>query len=240
MLYGGRPVAVPACRLVVHWGMLPHQILKCDPAVQVLGVHLPLVWCLQWEISTVLTARLLGMELLIEPLRTRPCSDLALLKDWKQLLQSNRPEANAIVLAEVRARLLRVSLTQHASHPFESAPAPASAAGGFHRALELIATQFREPLRLSEVAGRAGISPRHLTRLFHEHTGQTINAYITRLRLLHVQRLLMTTRRKVLDIMYESGFSCPTHFYRVFQERERCTPRQYRQWARQGFGGPSV
>jgi len=229
MLYGGRPVTVPENRLMVHWGMLPHQMLEREPHTLVVGIHLPLSWFLQWNMPTALTARLLDMELLVEPEQIEPCSDLALLKNWHRLLQRYGKEGQAAVLAEIRARLLRLAL-EHSEPKKAEIPLTAHlGSSSFHRALEEITQHFREPLRIEQIAKKSRVSPRHLARIFSENTGQTINHYLTQLRLSHVQRLLVTTDRTVTDIMYDAGFTCPTHFYKVFRKQAGCTPHQYRQ-----------
>ncbi len=228
MLYGGKTISVPENRLVIHWGMLPHQVVRRDPLALVVGIHLPLVWFLQWQIPAHLTARLLGLDLLIEPPRQQPCSDLAMLKNWHHLLGKHGREGIPVVLAEVRARLLGLALSHNDLRDDGLIKADHLAPSAFHRTLQEITQHFREPLQIARLAKQAGISPRHLTRIFHEHTGQTINEYLTRLRLSHAQRLLITTDRKVIDVMYDCGFTCSTHFYKVFREQAGCTPRHYR------------
>ncbi len=225
MLYGGRPVTVAPDRLVVHWGMLPHQMLRRDPHARVVGIHLPLGWILQWALPGDMTGRLLDLEVLIEPARATPCADLPRLLDWHRLLREGGDAAAGIVLAEARARLLRLAASQAACG---NAPAPLAEPTAFSRTLQVIIRHFQEPLRLRDIADDAGISPRHLARIFTGYTGQTVNGYITNLRLSLAQRRLMASNAKVLDIMVEAGFSCPTQFYRLFKDRTGLTPAQYR------------
>ena len=226
MLYGGTPVTIPPNRLVVHWGMLPHQVLKRSSGALVVGLHLPLAWVMQWGLPSSLLTRLLDLEYIIEPPREHPSSDLELLHDWNKILNNGEDLSQEIILAEVRARLLRLSLSQvKTRQKLSDTPAPHI----FVKALKYIVRHFKEPIHLDQIAYAAGVSSRHLTRLFHQNTEQTINAYITRLRLSHVMRLLVTTDRTVTDIMYDAGFSCTTHFYKVFREQTGKTPRQYRQ-----------
>jgi len=223
MLFGGQAVTVPPDRLVVHWGMLPHQMLRRDPGAEVVGVHVPLSWVLEWSLPSGLISRLLDLQPVIEAPRRVPFSDLALLQDWYRLLNSAAPEAENIVRAEIHGRLLRL-----APPPAEHAAPGTVSAAAFSRALQFIARHFRDSIFLADIARAAGISRRHLTRLFAEYTGQTVNGYITHLRLSHARRLLTTTDRKVLDVMHDSGFSCPTQFYRKFQEQTGLSPRRYR------------
>lgn len=223
MLFGGLAVKVPPDRLVVHWGMLPHQMLRRDPGAEVVGVHIPLAWVLDWSLPPGLISRLLDLQPVIEPPRKAPFSDLALLQDWFRLLETGVPQAVDIVRSEVRGRLLRLAM------PVVSAkPSAIATPSSFSRALQYIVRHFRDSIFLADIASAAGISRRHLTRTFADYTGQTVNGYITHLRLSHARRLLTTTDRKILDIMHDSGFSCPTHFYKRFQEQTGLSPRRYR------------
>ncbi len=226
MLYGGRAVTVAPDRLVVHWGMLPHQMVRREPSARVVGLHIPLVWVLQWSLPGDLLTRLLDLDVLIEPARSAPCGDLALLRDWYRLLGERSAGPADIVLTEARARFLRLACDRAGAPP--PAPPPHPEPGAFSRALRTIIRRFRDPLRLRDVAAAAGISERHLARLFMAYTGQTVNGYITGLRLSHAQRMLMTGDAKVLDILYEAGFSCPTQFYSLFKARTGTTPARYR------------
>lgn len=228
MLYGGREVVMRPNRLVVHWGLLPHQALSRDPDSLVVGIHVPLSWFLQWEIPGAFIERVLNLELLIDTPRKEPCSDVSLLRNWHCILGKYGKEAEPIVLKECQGRLLRMALdakmaTDKTDHGTVHPPAAA-----LYRALELIALKFREPLRIVDIAAHAGLSSRHLTRTFYQYTGETINEYLTRLRLSYAQRLLVTTDRTVTDIMYDAGFTCSTHFYEVFGNQTGLTPSKYR------------
>ncbi len=227
MLYGGTVIKLEANRLIVHWGMLPHQVLERTQETTVVGLHIPLILVLQWDLPAYLLTRLLALELFIEPSRAAPCSDLDLLLDWNRLLAVNDEISREIVLTETRSRLLRMLHTQsdtssHFTHDKHISHL-------FFNTLRYIIKHFKEPITLSEISDVVGISKRHLARVFQENTGQTINSYIVHLRLLHAMRLLATTDRTVTDIMYDAGFSCTTHFYRVFREQTGKTPREYRQ-----------
>jgi AraC-like DNA-binding protein len=94
--------------------------------------------------------------------------------------------------------------------------------------LRHVVAHFREPLRLTDIASASGISPRHLTRTFARCTGQSVNGYITNLRLAYAKRLLAVEDAKILDVIHASGFSCAAQFYHLFRAQTGVTPRQYR------------
>ena len=229
MLYSGRVIKVPPGHLVVYWGIQPHQMLDRDPNAQVVGLHLPLVWFLQWDLPKELVAAILGLEVLIEPVRNTPCSDLALLRNWVHLVENKQSQGQEIVLAELRGRLLRLA----SRLVREDAGKPASTfqpvtPGIFGRAVEFIAEHFRDPIHIADIAAAAGVSRTHLMRTFRTTSSWTVNEYVTHLRISHAQRLLVTTDDKVIDIMYNSGFNSPNRFYEAFSRQTGSTPARYR------------
>jgi transcriptional regulator GlxA family with amidase domain len=53
-------------------------------------------------------------------------------------------------------------------------------------------------------------------RVFRKQCGASVWEYLTRLRVAHAQRLLITTNLKVLDVAMESGFGSVAPFYAAF------------------------
>jgi len=76
-----------------------------------------------------------------------------------------------------------------------------------------------------EVAGR---SPEHVSRVFHQTMGQTLNQYLTTLRLQYAERELVSSDTPVIDIAQDCGYTSLSHFYKLFSERYGLPPRRYR------------
>ena len=234
MLYGGRSVTIPPNRLIVNWGILPHRVLKHEPRAQVVGIHVPLTWLLQWNLPQTLVGRLLNLEVLIDQPQSVPCSDLDRLRYWVNIVRTEGEAGQEIVVLAARARLLQLALDHSASDaPAWPDTGPLVAPGLFQRAVEFMAEHFLEPIHIRDVAQAVGVTPRHLTRIFRQISGHSLNEYITQLRLSNAQRLLVTTDQKIIDIMYESGFRSQAWFYRIFQQQAGCSPSRYRR-AHQG------
>lgn len=85
-----------------------------------------------------------------------------------------------------------------------------------------------ETLSPVSVADFIGVSKATLYRRFHEITGKTPSKFIRTLRLEHAARLLRTTKLTVSEIMYQSGFSNKSYFYREFQKQYQVSPKDYR------------
>jgi transcriptional regulator GlxA family with amidase domain len=116
------------------------------------------------------------------------------------------------------------------------APQKSSAAERFgtnHAALLLILEKMEatveSPLHRASMAALAGISERHLDRLFATHLGDGFLRTYLRIRLEHARRLLEQSPLSIAEIAYAVGFSSSAHFTRSFTAMLGRTPRQTRQ-----------
>lgn len=225
MLYGGRPLRVPAEQLVVFWGAMPHQTWVADPKSIAHVVYVPLPMLLQWQLPAWFVERLTNFDVLVEPRRADPAPDLSLIRNWIRLLRPRTLAAERIVLLEIEARLRRLALTPRAV----PALPPHSAVGRLEPMVAIIAQRCLDTLTTADVAREAGLTRSYAARLFRRATGLTMLEYITRQRVSHAQRLLVTTDRGVLDIMGACGFKSPARFYVVFRRFTGVTPHRYRQ-----------
>ena len=113
--------------------------------------------------------------------------------------------------------------------------APASAAEidpslpkGVRLALELMHANIEDPIGIDEIAEHAGLSRRHLERLFRRHVQATPPRYYLELRLTHARQLLQHTSKSLTEVAVASGFVSFPHFYRRFRELFAIAPRQFR------------
>lgn len=92
--------------------------------------------------------------------------------------------------------------------------------------------KIREPENISrpiaELCSLTYFSYSHLTRLFKQYTGKTLNEYLTNLRLNYSAMLLRTTDMNVLEIASRAGYDSLSYFIRIFKNRFQITPKKYR------------
>ncbi len=96
------------------------------------------------------------------------------------------------------------------------------------RVVEYISANFAEPLALDDLAGEAGVSKFHFTRLFRERTGATPHAFLVQIRMTAARRMLMTTDLSVAEIAARCGFVRPAHFGTAFTRRFGMSPTAFR------------
>lgn len=91
--------------------------------------------------------------------------------------------------------------------------------------IDWISQHLGESISLHTVAAVANFSPFHFHRVFRAHTGETLAAFVTRVRLERAIMLMRTARGKSLtSIALESGFSSSSNFSRVFKARYGVSP----------------
>lgn len=102
-----------------------------------------------------------------------------------------------------------------------------------NEARALLHDQYREQLRLSDVADAVGVHPGHLARVFRLRYGTPVGAYVRGLRLTWAAGRLTDSEDAIAQIAYEAGFFDQSHFTRMFRRHFGLTPQAYRRAVRQ-------
>lgn len=85
-----------------------------------------------------------------------------------------------------------------------------------------------EALNPTSVSDFIGMGKTSLYEKLKELTGKTPGEYIRMVRLDHASKLLKTTQLTVQEVMYKSGFSSKSYFYKEFAARFGSSPKEYR------------
>lgn len=212
-LHGGTIVPVETGRLTVLWGGVPHQTLAPGIVGEGIWCTLPLSWILQWRLPNTLPDRLLRGEIVTSQTET---ADRPLLERWLADAASGDPARQRVLHLEMEARFHRLALSTATINKRHYRPTDDAGAGQIARVTHFIAQHYREPLTIQTIANHAKLHPKYLMRVFKKQCGASVWEYLTRLRVSHAQRLLITTDSKVLDVAMESGFSSVAPFYSAF------------------------
>ncbi|MFC9608739.1 GlxA family transcriptional regulator [Streptomyces niveus] len=117
---------------------------------------------------------------------------------------------------------------------FVASPAPAD--GLVREVVTAIRNEPHADLRVAALAARAGVSERHLTRLFLAHVGQTPARYVRLARTQAAARLLTSSGLSLARIAPRCGFSSAEALRQAFVAQYGITPSYYR--ATQAPGPP--
>lgn len=96
------------------------------------------------------------------------------------------------------------------------------------RVKDYIDQNYRDEIRLQELADLANMTPTAFSRFFKLRTNRNISDYIIDVRLGHAARLLADSTMSVVEICYHCGFNNISYFNRVFRKRKDCTPTEFR------------
>lgn len=87
---------------------------------------------------------------------------------------------------------------------------------------------FKEPIKLSLIANKAGMSIPAFCSYFKKRTKKTYIDFVNEVRIGYACKLLLTTQTSVLQICFECGFNTVANFNRQFLKIKKTTPSQYR------------
>ncbi|MGE4450732.1 GlxA family transcriptional regulator [Castellaniella sp.] len=168
------------------------------------------------------------------------CADRLYVFDRRRITCSGG-RASIDVAAEILGRhvdrpivqkALRILQVDDAGRANAAQPLPPGAQPATHpvvrRAVLLMEQHVGRALGLGELAGRLGISVRHLERLFKEATGQSPQAYARGIRLRLAAWMLTHTKKTISAIASECGFSDASHLGREFRAAFLMSPSAWR------------
>ncbi|HQY90293.1 MAG: AraC family transcriptional regulator [Caldilinea sp.] len=94
--------------------------------------------------------------------------------------------------------------------------------------LTFLRSNLHRPLSLAEMAGQAGLSESHFSRVFKAQTGHAPLDYFILLKMQHASALLAVTDLHVKEVAAAVGYSDPYYFSRLFKQVIGVSPRDYR------------
>ncbi len=150
------------------------------------------------------------------------------------LLEQLRAEAARPASSRLFVRGLAQAIAIHLARNYtaltDAARGEASSLPGFklRRVTDWMAENLAEEFSLTRLAEQAGMSDFHFNRLFKRATGLPPLQYQIKLRLDAARRLLRETKKSVITIANEVGYSNPSHFAQLFRKETGLSPTNYR------------
>lgn len=227
-LMGGRRVLVPARRLTVFWATVPHQIIEYDGAAPYYVATIPFAWFLKWAMPSQLHTRILHWEMVVDKARCEPARERFMFEQWIRDV-SDESLAPAVCL-EIQARLLRMARyeTEPQATSDKIQPTKLESQDKAEQMACHISRSYGDRLTIPQIAAEVDLHPDYAATLFKKTFGATIVNFITRHRIAHAQRLLLSTDTQIINIASESGFDSLSRFNRAFKQHTGSTPREYR------------
>lgn len=95
------------------------------------------------------------------------------------------------------------------------------------RIITHINQEFEYPIRLADLAEKEGVTPTHLSHLFSNSLGITLQEYINNVRFENAIRLMSDASKPLSAVAEESGFSDLKYLNKMFQKHFGCSPTEY-------------
>lgn len=97
-----------------------------------------------------------------------------------------------------------------------------------YKAVEYVAKNFRDEITLEKMAYDLCVSKYVLSRMFAKTFHCNFNKYVNGIRLNYAQAILQDSKESITNIALDCGFESQRTFNRVFKERFKMTPREFR------------
>lgn len=96
-----------------------------------------------------------------------------------------------------------------------------------NKVFEYVMKNFKEEIRLSEVANVVAMSETSFSRYFKSRTNKNFSDFLSQIRIAHACKLLVEDKMGITEICYESGFNNLSNFNRKFKELMNISPSIY-------------
>jgi two-component system, response regulator YesN len=88
---------------------------------------------------------------------------------------------------------------------------------------------YNDDIGIAQIADLLGVTPNYLSALFSKKTGSTFMKYLTRIRMLKAQELLLGNDIQVKDVATSVGYYSTRHFTKLFKEFTGIYPSEFAQ-----------
>ena len=225
-----KKVTVPSKRLTVFWALMPHQIISFSHNAPYYVCTIPFAEFMEWQLPTSFVDQVLKGEVVIEASDTNYQYDKYLIENWLRDISTGNLKHTNVAKMEIRARLNRFALNsipaecdtdKEKEHEF-------SMIDRIEKIIIFIARNYMKPIKNEDIAKAVELHPDYANTIFKKSFGTTLNKYLMMQRILHVQRQLCVSRKKITEIALEAGFNSLSRFNAAFWEVCHCSPKEYR------------
>lgn len=100
----------------------------------------------------------------------------------------------------------------------------------FHEVEEYIVKNIGNPVMLSldNLAAKFNYSPSQFSRRFVAVSGESVKAYVTKVKMQRAKEQLSIVNLSITDIAYQLGYTSPFYFTNVFTKHFGISPTAYR------------
>lgn len=94
--------------------------------------------------------------------------------------------------------------------------------------MEYINVNFAKKLELHDIASKYFYNPSYFSRLIKDKMGKSFSEYVKEKRIMNARELLISSDKKIDDIIHSVGYNDKKLFYKHFDEYFKMSPGEYR------------
>ena len=230
--FDGRIIVIPAGRLALFWGMLPHQVVAAPEQTRFVCIYAPVSMFLGLPTMSRLREALFNGAV-IEAQKNYPFDREEFLR-WREDLDQADERLRDLVRDELTMRVRRIEIEGWRDLR-EAAPAsPLDASYDAKRMAPIeimsryIGENGRKDICVEDVARASGLHPNYAMQLFKRAVGMSLKQALTRHRLDAAQSMLIASDRAISAVAFDCGFGSMSSFYEAFEKRFSVSPAQFR------------
>lgn len=152
----------------------------------------------------------------------------ALLEHIRVELAERQPPSGPFIQGIAQALAVHLARTYRIDAAATVRPRGGLQAFKLHRVFDAMRERLAQPFDLGMLAGLAGLSEFHFSRVFKQSTGLSPSHYFIRMRIEAARRLLSETDESIINIGLAVGYGSPSHFSSVFRKHTGVAPSAYR------------
>jgi AraC-like DNA-binding protein len=100
---------------------------------------------------------------------------------------------------------------------------------------EYVMQNFQSKVSLEEAAQLTNLSVSSFSRYFKSRVNKSFSDFVTEVRISHACKLLNETELNISEISYECGLFTLSNFNKLFRDRVKKTPMEYRKQFKNTF-----
>lgn len=221
-----KKITIPAKKLAIFWGLIPHQIINFEGTKPYYVCTIPFSQFLEWKLPVSFVDRILKGEVLFETSENSSSFDEFLLNNWFDDLNTNN--ASEVAVLEMRSRLHRMAVSNLSKKENVHSPIQPNEISMVEQIAIYIGQNYRNPIKVAEIGEAVGLHPDYANSLFKKAFGCTLSDYITEERISNAKRKLVATTKSITEIAFDCGYNSISRFNESFLKMNGCTPRQFR------------
>lgn len=228
-IHGGKLYEIRANEFTVFWGGIPHSVIDLEEGLTAYWITLPLEWLIKWNIPGPLIEKILSGAMVHQNANPVEITQNEISLDlWLKEFQTGTPDYFKNIELELESKFRRLSQSLQESTTSKTY-FDQNIHKPFDELINYVSQNYLSIKNIEEIGQAMQLHPKYLMQMFKKHTNMNLWEYILQLRISHSQRLLITTKDKMIDICFASGFQSNSSFYYIFEKFNKgISPAKYR------------